>query len=985
MAPLLNHRPSISSSEFSDVVSTQDSIHHSDMASDAPPLSPAPPAPPAPALNQEEYTDDHIRMLYEIIQRAGDILSELTPSSRLPTHALFKAYDEILPEYGIDPDEDQHISKLVFKVGGVKNVDSLWEKFKIVMARMGITVEWDNPTVDGSNAGDVTADPAYPPDNVTISDDNDGRHVMDRDMYREIEQEEDIYSNNDSVYGNGAVPMEQHNSHVTEGDLLNEENPENLSRIEQHLENSAIAFRKIHHSKFSAVAALRQWQQKSTYISNICDQFDAARQADLEENAEAIFESWRGTAARADEIPPEELPPNVYSKRTEGIAVRTHEIRQLKTGLSNWRQRAKEQRRKEQMAVEESVDPLERVAERAHKFMLLSRAFSGWSNRSEEETKKAEMAAKIHEMNLKAKAFGLRRRLAENVPMDAARNVHFAVPPSDNAKESEDVPKAAAIGDTAGSNSLPPPAPTQPGVDTTTGPSSLHPPVSTQPGVDTTAGTTSAEDSVGKVVSSKDESDDSVDEMDEKTLLARRHILRMRYYEAWEEYTAENLRKVRDFKAGQEEHRIAQIIPAWRSYAEEAAQDEQSRQRNAERAIVHNRAAKSLPIWRREAQQAAQLYGQVEQYAKRADFYYKVSKALPVWRDNSEQAEKKEGVLELYAKRAEYYNKITKTLPEWRSQAQQAAEQQENVLARYAERADYYYRTRGTLLTWQSLAKEKRKQRLKEAHLETRRIVKKGMGQRCIAQWREKLQPSFERYEVMNANLEDVISNREWNQTAEALDTWRIRAAERREMGSMSDTVTKEKILGRWREASAYKEELQAEANEHWETRATTRALKHWNLATVQLPNRPLMVANALDKKERKLLRSGFEGWYGKTADKLVPVELPNGNYKNVEQVVEEAQRHASQRKARGLFDNWRAATQKKNDEIEDEVYAPTPGRPQILLGSLGRRETTTPLAPVPTRGLFRASESAMRGSVLGGRASRSSRSGRNLRVSWAQ
>ncbi|KAI0009330.1 hypothetical protein F4779DRAFT_583027 [Xylariaceae sp. FL0662B] len=956
MAPLLNHRPSVSSSEFSDVISSRDSAQYSEMASDYEPY--------APGSNQDEYTDDHIRILYEIVQLADQILAELTPSSRLPTHALFKAYDEILPEYGIDPDDDQHISKLVFKVGGVKNVDSLWEKFRIVMSRMDITVQWDNPRVAGSD----TANFAYASDNLSNPDGQGDRHFRNMPMYGEFandEYGEDSYFDINGVNGGNTIPRDYHHRYFRDRDLLDGENPANLSRIEQQLENSAIAFREKHHNKFSAVAALRQWQQKSMYISDLCDQFDAARQADLEEDAEAKFESWRETAARAEETPLWDLPPNVYSKRIEGIAIRTHEISLLKTALRDWRQCAKEKVRQLQKTVEEPVDPLERVAAKAHKFLMLSRAFTTWSNRLEEESERAQMAAKIYEMSLKAKAFGIRRRPVENNRMDDARSVHFAVAPSDGLVESDDAPKAAAIGDNVGS-------------------STLHPPVLTTAGVDTATGTAGAKDSAGHIVSSQEKSDDSADEMDEKTLLARRHILRMRYFEAWEEYTAENLSKVKEFEADQQEQRLLQAIPEWRYHAEQAAQEEQSLQHSAERASYHNRAAKALPIWRHETQEVAQRHGQFEQYAIRADFYYGISKALPIWRHNSEQAVQKQGILELYADRAEYYRKVTRALPVWRNQTEQAVELQENVLARYAERADYYYRTRGTILTWQSLAKQKRKQRLKEAHLETRRIVKKSMGQRCIAQWRENLQPSFERYEVMNANLEDVISNREWTQTAEALETWRGRAGQLKEMDSMRDAMVKEKVLRQWREALEYKEELQAEAEERWETKIATRALKNWNLATLQLPNRPLMVANALDKKERRLLRSGFEGWYGRTADKLVPVELPDGSYKSVGRVVEDAQHQASQRQVRGLFNNWRAATN-KNDNVEDEAYAPTPGRPQILLGPLGRRETTTPLAPVPSRGLWRASESAMRGSVLGGRTSRSARSGKNLRVSWAQ
>lgn len=900
------------------------------------------------------------------MNRAEGFLSELTPSSRLPTHALFKAYDEVLLENGIDPDDDQLISKLVFMVGGVKNTDSLRAKFKTVMARMNITVQLDPGQAHGSDAGDAYANSAHTPDGSSVAGDAvDNRFVVDKDAHRRLPGPVNgIYTNLglDDTSDHYLVTKERDGHHLNNIDysLSSEDNPAHLSKLEQYLETSAIAFRKTHNDKFSAASTLRQWQTKSNFMGNLCEQFDAARQADLEEDVEAKFEAWRNLAAKVDNLPPHSIPPNVYSKRIEGIASRAYEIHVIKTALKQWRQSAREQCHKFQN-LEESSDPLERVAAKAHKNLMLSRAFVNWSNRLEKEVERAQMAAKVYEMNLKSKAFGIRQRPSDN---SYTSETHIASPPP-KPIESDDASRPKTIADHIG-----------------------HPVAvdrAVPPGIAFHTRERISPEPDGSGPPSNDDSTNSLDGMDETTLLARRHILRMRYYDAWERYTAEHLDKVRDFKAEQHDERVAHAIPIWRSQARQLSQERGTLRYNAERANYYNKAIKAIDAWRQESQDKWEEQDQVlDHYAARANFFYKTTKTLPIWRNETEQAAQHQGVLKLYANRAEYFSKTTKFLPIWRKQTKEAAEREEQTLASYAQRADYYYRTRGSLLAWHDISKQKRKKQLREAHLETRRIVKRGMGERCIAEWREKLQPSIEQFEAMDSILEDITADREWTQTAEALDTWREKAQERNEMDFMSDVTIKGKVLGQWRNRSARQQELQLQAEEYKKGKTVARVLKNWNLRTLQIPNRPLIVANALEKKDRKMLRTGFENWYSRTADKLVPVELSDGSYKSVEQVVDDAQHQASLTQAKGLFSRWQAATKEREAEtIPEETYAATPGRPRIFLAALNRMETTTPLAPVPSR--WRASETALRGSLVGARNSRARRAERNLRVSWAQ
>lgn len=67
----------------------------------------------------------------------------------MATNALFQAYDDILPLHGLDPEKDQHISRLVFRIGGERGDGLLVEKLRAVLSKMGIGLEFDSRS-DGS-------------------------------------------------------------------------------------------------------------------------------------------------------------------------------------------------------------------------------------------------------------------------------------------------------------------------------------------------------------------------------------------------------------------------------------------------------------------------------------------------------------------------------------------------------------------------------------------------------------------------------------------------------------------------------------------------------------------------------------------------------------------------------------------------------------------------------------------------------------------
>ena len=83
-----------------------------------------------------------IRLLNEIVKLGESLLPTLPEEERLPTNALFSAADEVLPTYGYDADSPpNHISRLLFKIGGQRAGVTLGDKFRTVLAGMHIVVE----------------------------------------------------------------------------------------------------------------------------------------------------------------------------------------------------------------------------------------------------------------------------------------------------------------------------------------------------------------------------------------------------------------------------------------------------------------------------------------------------------------------------------------------------------------------------------------------------------------------------------------------------------------------------------------------------------------------------------------------------------------------------------------------------------------------------------------------------------------------------
>lgn len=1009
-------------------------------------------AGPAP----QDFHDNELQLIFDVVQRA----EELLPSAGTAVTALYAAHSEICHKQGLRAEVDQRKATLFFKLGSRTYADTLRGSFEEWLRRMNCTIRFDDNEDSAVESYSDTNDDNFSSlsDHPDLAYDADGATDSDEDTSERPDEDGDI----DEEEG-GKAPSPH-------GENLGVQRREVEAGPESFLERSAIAFEN-HRAKFAAVSNIQQWQARSSGLEMQLEMFHDAREADFIDTAEDRFMYWKDTAAELEEAPVSHIPSNVYSKRIETIACRTYEILTTKKILAQWRRQCAKQPPEpvvelpeEEYEEDEAGDlHLSKLAVRAHDTLMKSRVFTWWSNRASEEEDKARVALRAHEMGLKSKAFGVRPRLEV-----LAHALQQRMLSNDGLVSPTDVPERPASAPVTSTLSLGPP-------------------------LQSPAPIVKSDEVLPQVVDVAQEEP----EEDERTMIARRHILRMRFFRAWAQYTQTHTDKVKD-------HVMHATFDSWRGKSD-ALVDNISRysqqheqitatvtlQRwintafetaglnaKAEEVETRTRVESALKPWLAKARagrrleekkggdfwqwyntplrdvafdRAASLYhedrkkretvsrwrlvakearakGDVRQdWASRADYYRAMTTTLRTWkaraREHAVQTSMKEDAfdtwrqlsagdlprqqqMQSFAERADFFYKMTEILPAWQLVAGEASEGHRQ-LQEYSERANFYYRARDTVLLWRSLAKKRRKARFKEAHLEVRRRVKKGMGEYCIAQWRDRLHASYDRYEEMNVALEDAIAGREYIVTAETFGTWRQRAQEKTQLSLISNDTIKQRTIDAWRERHLAAQDMQFEAGQYRENRNMGKALRAWNLNSLQISSRRHTVDNIREKSGRRLLRQGFETWHRSVEDKLTPNQPPQGNG----DVAEGAQLQASRLLSRNsLISSWRstatlespppryrepreeegvAEKPRAEPQVEAETpYAPTPGRPQLLLGSFGKQQTTTPLAPVPSRqAAWQARDSILGGSAIEMRANRAgaARSRRNLRVSWAQ
>ncbi|KAI0156403.1 hypothetical protein GGR57DRAFT_463355 [Xylariaceae sp. FL1272] len=706
-------------------------------------------------VTRSDYSDDDIGIVWEIIQRAETILTEdLTPGSRLHSHALFLAYDEVIREHDLDPHE-RHISKLVFMIGGIQtdsiSESTLKEKFHDAMQRLGITIVHDGPE-----------------QSVRESTDEDDMNSLDyshpqTDLDPEVDEddyEDEPDSDKEKLLAALAQGFSDRRTKAQAVNMMRTRLSEVQPQIEPEVDDDdyedepdgdkekllaalAQGFSD-RRTKAQAVNMLRT--RHSEAHSEIKpdvddDDFEDEADSDKEKQLAALARGFsdRRTKAqtvnmmrtRHSEVHPESHDEN----HDDGNKDDNEKLAALAGAFSNYRSRV------------QAVNTL-----RTHRFKsaveanfrrqadAFASAVTDYRAREHLTSWRSQAAAAEQQRAVVAEQLAERAR-------DEARRAR-------DEEDFEDDPYLARIAQRTHEN-------------------------------------LTMSRALAKWSNRAEE--------EAETQLARRHMLRTRYFGILEDYTKMQTSKVEQFKEDTRIGRARHALSTWRNRA--AAQEQQAWENQMEIEETHNhqQLEDGLCKWREKAYQARVKESTLMDYAGGCEFYQKTTRALPVMAKKAEEAQKKDQLLALYAYRADYYYKTTHAISGWRKKAQEVAKKRQ-LQEHYAERADYYYKTTNAIADWRPEAKRVRKERLKEAHLETRRMVKKGMGARCVTQWQDKLEESSRHMQELNERLEIALEEKEFRQKSSSLGAWRLRAREKDAAAAASEAYAKQKALEQLRQ-----------------------------------------------------------------------------------------------------------------------------------------------------------------------------------------
>ncbi|KAL1907466.1 hypothetical protein Sste5344_006808 [Sporothrix stenoceras] len=130
------------------------------------------------------YSNEDIELLHQVVALGQDILPTLPKRDKLPTTALFRAADIVFPRHGLDPDGEDKLSRIIFLVGGMRSTDNLLDRFRTVLGRMGIELEYvpDSSDLDADDGGDENDD--INDDDAMDDEENKGRIVHHPNHHR---------------------------------------------------------------------------------------------------------------------------------------------------------------------------------------------------------------------------------------------------------------------------------------------------------------------------------------------------------------------------------------------------------------------------------------------------------------------------------------------------------------------------------------------------------------------------------------------------------------------------------------------------------------------------------------------------------------------------------------------------------------------------------------------------------------------------------
>ena len=342
-----------------------------------------------------------------------------------------------------------------------------------------------------------------------------------------------------------------------------------------------------------------------------------------------------------------------------------------------------------------------------------------------------------------------------------------------------------------------------------------------------------------------------------------------------------------------------------------------------------------LEIWTQKAQ-----VSQVERWTQEDladDFAYKKVKSLALKRWTSQMQTLRH--CEITAIRFHTPRVQKLVVSEWSGHAQHILK-----LQQWSGDANFYFLSSKCLKRWKACTRNSRRDKVKTAYAQIRRMSKINMARILLKTWHQKAQSISD----LNSHALEMKRNKEVVFGMNIFDRWRARAEEIGEMDSLWKEKLSQKQLMSWKDRSSAFKSLEAEAIINYQERQMSQAIKKWSLLNLQQSGRLHHAVGIREKNAKKAFRKIFTYWQQRTALKRPLNRLE----------VEEADPLGDTFKAETWSDMGdEARVEKWAKDIDDgNPSTPIPGylstpsrRTERVAAAAARFWSTTPRAPLST------------------------------------
>lgn len=770
--------------------------------------------------------------------QASEYLPTLPETERFPTHALFNKYYEILPKHGLVTHDETKFSRVLYKIGGGPEEETLLERFEDVLARMGIDVEFSlkdgTGKLDGiSDRGEVTHEfktrdldnlgrdfnvngetlgPAnYEHQDYSVSSDGSyHRELIQKSRQDEEEEEAEYTGINQATQEHDLVSL--HSSDFEDDEARNETDTKfepggtyqslltvgnrTLPRIRE-----ALALR--HYERYLLQRIVGIW--KDTSMEQREDNAGLAIIAAHRDKLvllQSALHDWR-----------DKLMAKQMTQAADDALARRHIVRTK--FFHAWKNLAMANR----LATQKAEEQRQHLYELKRSLFLGTKYFRHWQAIVIERRKKEEAAEAFFKAKMKMKFFGVRKSTLASeslLPnqisqMKSQSSVTMAEGTSKSSLATPGTILSTAVQQRSGEDA---------GYSTELStiilrracePSRLQ-------------AQSNAAIEIWRARAQQEETASRID----KTKIIR---------EAWTVWQDRIRINVVDDSI------ISRILLVC-LYKVIMAARVSAFEKRVDQRIKHG----VLSTW---TSRVRNLVAKIEALVKIAEAHLGSKKIESVFTAFTSQMAQQEK-LKYSAAQFRYMRLSQITFDLWEDKGQH-----NNELLKWSRQARFFFLATKSVKYWRKAVDDVKREKRKHAYTLIRRTLKISLARGTLQTWRDKTHSAIE----MSSHAKDVCHNKLVVSAMEILDRWRGHAEELMDMEASASKMQQRKALTAWKDRMTAVEELEVEAQSIYIARRGKEAFRRWSLESLKVRAKSNYADDILDKNSKKTFRRVFATW----------------------------------------------------------------------------------------------------------------------------